>query len=511
MAAMKSIAPFLIQDGAEIHRPAPRPRWALAGLSLSMLLSSLGTSIANVGLPSLAQAFGAPFAAVQWVVLAYLLAITSLIVSVGRLGDMFGRRRLLLTGISLFSLASALGGAAPNLGILIGTRALQGVGAAAMMAMTLAVAGESMPKTRTGRVMGLLGTMSAIGTALGPSVGGLLIDVSGWRAVFLLNVPLGLVTLFLIHRHLPNHEESAAESTPGFDAWGTALLACALAAYALAMTFGTGPFRLISAGLLVVAAAAIGLFVLVESKIDAPLIQLSALRDGTLRGGLLASGLVSTVMMTTLVVGPFYLTLAVGLSPAAAGMVLSVGPLVSALAGVPAGRTVDKWGAHRTVAAGLAGIASGGAILSLLPAPRGVAYYLAPLVVITMSYALFQTANNTAVLRATSAGQRGAVSGLLNLSRNLGLVTGASLMGAFFTFASRASDSRSAEPAAIAGGMRATFAVATMLMLVTLIAIVRKRTGTSARAGGDEPVTARGSTPSPRDAARGSCPVGTKA
>ena len=124
--------------------PAPlsaAARWALASLSLSLLLSSLGTSIANVGLPTLAQAFGAPFQQVQWVVLAYLLAITTLIVSVGRLGDVVGRKRLLLGGIALFTVASGLCGLAPTLGWLIAARAVQGLGAATMMALNIAFVG----------------------------------------------------------------------------------------------------------------------------------------------------------------------------------------------------------------------------------------------------------------------------------------------------------------------------------------------------------------------------------
>ena len=167
----------------------PSVRWVLASLSLSMLLSSLGTSIANVGLPTLALAFGASFPQVQWVVLAYLLAITTLIVSVGRLGDLVGRRRLLLGGILLFTLASVLCAFAPTLWLLIAARAVQGLGAAVMMALTMAFVGELVPKSRTGRAMGLLGTMSAIGTALGPSLGGVLISALGWRAIFLVNLP----------------------------------------------------------------------------------------------------------------------------------------------------------------------------------------------------------------------------------------------------------------------------------------------------------------------------------
>src|SRR5215203_6467239 len=181
----------------------PSVRGALAGLSLSMLLSSLGTSIANVGLPALAQAFTASFQQVQWIVRAYLLAITTLIVSVGRLGDLTGRRRLLLAGIFLFTVASVLCGFAPTLWLLIAARAAQGLGAAVMMALTLAFVGETVPKAKTGSAMGLLGTMSAIGTALGPSLGGVLIAGFGWRAIFLVNVPLGILTFVLTYRHLP--------------------------------------------------------------------------------------------------------------------------------------------------------------------------------------------------------------------------------------------------------------------------------------------------------------------
>ena len=143
---------------------------ALAGLSLAILLSSLGTSIANVALPTLAQHFSAPFPHVQWVVLAYLLASTVLIAGIGRLGDLFGRRRLLLAGLAIFSAASLLAGLSPSLPFLIAVRAVQGAGAAAMMALAMAFVSETVPKERIGSTMGLLGTMSAVGTALGPSL-----------------------------------------------------------------------------------------------------------------------------------------------------------------------------------------------------------------------------------------------------------------------------------------------------------------------------------------------------
>ncbi|TDU74131.1 MFS transporter [Streptomyces sp. KS 21] len=459
-------------------------RWALAGLSLSMLLSSLGTSTANVGLPTLAQVFSASFQQVQWIVLAYLLAITTLIVSVGRLGDMIGRRRLLLSGISLFTVASVLCGLAPTLWLLIAARAAQGLGAATMMALTMAFVGETVPKARTGSAMGLLGTMSSIGTALGPSLGGLLLAGPGWRAIFLVNAPLGVLALFLARRHLPADRRDAKSGRGRFDHVGTLLLALTLGAYALAMTVGRGSFGPLGIALLLTAALGAGLFVRAEARAASPLIRLAVFRDPLLSASLGTSALVSTVMMTTLVVGPFYLSRALGLGEALVGLVLSVGPLVAALTGVPAGRIADRFGAHRMTVAGLAGVAVGCGALSLTSVTLGVAGYILPLVVTTAGYAVFQTANNTAVMADVGPDQRGVISGVLNLSRNLGLVTGASVMGAVFALASATTDVTTAHPGAVAHGMRITFAVAATLIVAAIALAVGGRTLARRRPGG---------------------------
>ncbi|MBN9657489.1 MAG: MFS transporter [Acidobacteria bacterium] len=452
----------------------PSLPWVQASLSLSMLMPSLDTSIANAGLPALAQAFGASFQAVQWIVLAYLLAITTLIVSAGRFGDILGRRRVLMAGISLFTAASVLCGAAPTLWFLIAARALQGLGAAIMLALTLASVGETVPKDKTGSTMGLLGTMSAIGTTLGPSLGGLFIAGPGWRWIFLINLPLGLANLYLAQRHLPAGSSRSAcsldarrEAKPGwstFDTRGTLLLALTLAAYALSMTLGHGHFGSLNLALLGAATAGTALFVRVEARAASPLIRLELFRNPLLSAGLAMSAIVSTVLMSTLVVGPFYLARALGLNAALVGVVLSIGPLVAALAGVPAGRIVDLLGPRRTTLAGLSGIAAGCLLLSMLPSTLGIAGYLAPIVCVTASYALFQAANNTAVVTGTLPAQRGLTSGLLSLSRNLGLITGASVMGAIFAGASSTTAIAVANPQALAVGMRFTFGVAAALV-----------------------------------------------
>ncbi len=454
---------------------APSVRWAIVSLSLSMLLSSLGTSIANVALPTLAQGFAASFQDVQWVVLAYLLAITTLIVSAGRLGDMTGRRRLLLAGLALFTVASVLCGAAPTLWLLVVARAAQGLGAAVMMALTMAFVGETVPKEKTGRAMGLLGTMSAIGTALGPSLGGILIAGLGWRWIFLINLPLGLLTFLLAYRYLPVDRRTLKADQAGFDSVGTVLLALTLAAYALAMTVGRGSFGLVNVALMLAAVLGVGLFVLAERKVASPLIRFTMFRDPVLSASLAMSVLVATVMMATLVVGPFYLSRALGLDAALVGLVVSVGPLVVAITGVPAGRMTDRFGAQRMTIVGLIGIAAGSCILSVMPAAFGIPGYVGPLAIITAGYALFQTANNTDIMADVARDQRGVISGMLNLSRNLGLVTGASAMGTVFALASGAASITTAPPEAVAIGMRTTFALAAALIILALLAAIGSR------------------------------------
>lgn len=401
-------------------RPPPSPRWGLASLALAMLLSALGTSITNVALPTLAAAFDASFHEVQAVVVTYLLGVTTSIVGAGRLGDRFGRRRLLVAGLLLFVGAAAASGLAPSLGLLLLARLAQGVGAAALMAQTLAFVAELVPKERTGGAMGLLGTTSAIGTALGPSVGGLLTAALGWRAIFLVQVPLGLLALALALRFLPAGRADEPRAQGGHDGLGT------------------------------------------------PLVPMGLLRDPTLGAGLAMSLLVSAVLMATLVVGPFYLSRGLGLAAGPVGLVMAVGPLVAALTGVPAGRLVDRVGSHRTTMAGLLGVAVGSSLLALMPEALGVGGYLAPVVLITGSYALFQAANNTGVLRDQGPGRRGLVSAMLTLSRNLGLVTGAAVMGAVFAAASGGADVAQASAAEVATGMRVTFALAAGLVIVAL-------------------------------------------
>lgn len=389
-----------------------------------MLMSSLDTSIANAALPALSRAFGASFQSVRWVVLAYLLALTAFTAIAGRLGDRAGRRRLLLAGLVTFTAASLACGVAPGLAALLAARAAQGLGAAAMMSLAVALVGDIVPSAKTGRAMGLLGTMSAIGTTLGPSLGGVLTARFGWEAIFLVNVPIGLAALLLVSRGIP--ADRPVVRMTGRDA----------------------------------------------------VVGVSLLRVPAIGASLLASVLVAAVMMTTLVVGPFHLSRSLGLGAAAAGVALSIGPLVAVLAGWPSGRLVDRFGAPAMTVAGLIGLAAGASIVGIVPAAAGVAGYLAPIVGMTASYALFQAANNTFVMTTIGPRDRGAIAGMLGLGRNVGLIAGASAMGQVFAWAVGTGDAAAADPDAVAAGVRITFRVSAALLVVAMAIVASARAST---------------------------------
>lgn len=441
-------------------------RAGLFSLALTMLLPSLGTSIPNVALPTLAQVFAVSVPVVQWVVIGYLLAMTVLVVSVGRLGDMWGRRRVLTIGIVLFTLASFLCAIASSFWFLVASRALHGFGAAILMALTIAMVRETVPEDRTGRAMGLLGTMSAVGTALGPSLGGVLVASAGWPAIFASMVPLGLLSLLMVHRYLPDHDEETVISPGAFDSVGTLLLSLMLVIYALAVTLVESQPDWRNIALLLVVPFLAGLFWVTERRAEYPLIQPAAIHSRTLAVGLSMNMLVSTVMMATLVVGPFYLAHGLGLTEALVGLVMSAGPVMSVLTGYPSGRLVDRFGASSIVISGIVVMAVGAILLVVVPAGFGPFGYVAALLVLTPGYQLFQAANNTTVMMDIQPEQRGVTSGMLSLSRNLGLITGASVMGAVFAYLVGGGGVTQAAPEAIISAMQTTFAIATALIII---------------------------------------------
>lgn len=336
-----------------------------------------------------------------------------------------------------------------------------------MMALTLAFVSDLVPKEKAGRAMGLLGTMSAVGTALGPAAGGLLLSVGGWPMLFVINVPLGILATWLTWRYVPTGKP-AAHPFATMDVPGMLLLMAALPAYALAMTQHArlGLTGVIS--LLMIAAGSVALFIRVEARAASPLIRLDVLRQPGVGSGVALSALVSTVVMATLVVGPFYLSLGLGLRAAQVGLVMAAGPIVAAVISFPAGRWVDHHGAFRMTRFGLSGLLAGAASLAVMPLTCGALGYVFALVLLTAGYAVFQTANNAGVMAGVSSDQRGVVGGALALARNLGLVSGASLMGAIFLAGADTLEIASAAPAAVAAGMHVTFGAAAALIVLGL-------------------------------------------
>lgn len=396
--------------GSSLAKEAGTP-WIIGTLALSLFLASLGTSIANIALPAMIKAFAVPFQSVQWVVIAYLAALTVLVVFAGRLGDVFGLKRVHLAGLGLFLLSALLCGIAPDLTSLIASRILQGASAAFLMTLSIALARQTTNDDRLGRTMGMLGTVSALGTAAGPSIGGLLVSVAGWHSVFLVQGPLAAVALLLAAISLPSDGERTTQSR-------------------------------------------IGLHTVLEMRLAPNLVM---------------NLLVAAVMMTTLVVGPFFLNLGLKLDDAQAGLVMSAGPLISIMTGIPSGQAVDKFGKRAVLMTGLTLLTAGAFLLSALPEYWGVKGYILAIIVLTPGYQLFQSANNTTVMADVPSDKRGLTSGLLALSRNIGLVLGASAMGEIFALGTGTGEISLATSTAIANGMRLTFAVAGVLMLFALL------------------------------------------
>ena len=379
-------------------------------LGLSMLLASLGTSIANIALPTLAEVFLLPFIQVQAVVIGYLISLTITVVIAGRLGDRYGCKSMLIVGLVIFSLASLLCSVAPSLWILVAARSFQGIGAAFLMTLAMALTRQTVSKSQLGRAMGMLGTISALGTALGPVLGGFLIVVSGWQSIFGLQFILAGIAIILARVLLPN--DYIKKEIPALTSLQT---------------------------------------------------------DQNITPNLMVNLLVAAVMMTTLVIGPFYLSLGLNLDQIQVGLIMGIGPVVAILSGIPSGRLVDRWGSRYIVITGLIFLIIGSSMLAILPKLMGISGYIMPIIILTSGYQLFQAANNTMTLADVPKARQGIVSGLLSLSRNMGLIIGASVMGAIFSFGVGTNQLTQATALAIIDGMQLTFICAGALMVVGLL------------------------------------------
>ena len=200
--------------------------WAMAGIGSGVFMATLDISIVNISLPTMVDALHTSFATIQWVVLSYALVLTSMVLGAARLGDMFPKKRLYLAGLIIFTIGSLLCGLAPEVGWLIGFRALQGIGAVITQALGAAIITEIFPASERGKALGVIGGIVSVGLALGPAIGGILIGVVGWRSVFLVNVPIGVLGMFIVSRYVPQLPPSRLGQR--FDILGAVIMLIAL-------------------------------------------------------------------------------------------------------------------------------------------------------------------------------------------------------------------------------------------------------------------------------------------
>ncbi len=444
------------------------PRLAIIALSGAMLLASMAVSITSVALPALSRAMEAPVSAVQWVVLIYLLSVTITIVLAGRCADLFGHRFILLSGLTIFTGSSLLCATAPNLTTLIIARAIQGIGGAILMALPVSILRGMISSERTGSAMGLLASMSAVGTALGPALGGLLISGFGWRSAFILLAVSGFIILVLAIRAI-QASAPVTKTSQTLDLSGALLLALMLLLYAL-MTSGQQNVIGLRLPLIIpIALLTLILFIIVEIRAPSPLVPLSVLHNPAISASLLTNWLISSVMMAMLVVGPLFLSFGLLLGEAQTGLVVAVGPVVAALAGIPAGRLTDRFGAKRILATGLSAMTVALFCMAYLPVQIGITGYIVSLIMLTPCFQLFLTGNNTAIINAAPEDQRGIISGLMGLSRNLGFMTGASVMATIFISSLGQPDLVHATVSSVGSAFTVTLLTAAGLALISLI------------------------------------------
>jgi EmrB/QacA subfamily drug resistance transporter len=414
---------------------APQPDtsqkwWILLSVAMGVFLSTIDGSIVNVALPTLEEKLHTNFATVQWVVVSYLLVLTASMLGVARLGDMIGKKRIYQAGMVLFTTASVLCGLAPSIGFLIGFRAIQGAGAAMMQALGMAIVTEAFPSSERGRALGTTGTVVSVGISVGPTLGGVLIGSVGWRAIFLVNLPVGLVGLVMVRQFVPDRRPVGGQR---FDNLGALILLGTLVALALGLTFAPDTGWTAPTILALLAGAGIGLvvFVIMEARLNQPMIDLSLFHDPLFSISLL-TGLIVFIVIAGMFVLPFYLELVKGYDPKRVGLFLTVVPVALGLTAPVAGSLSDRYGSRGISLIGLVVVVAGCLTTATLHENTSTLGYIIRLLPLGFGAGLFQSPNNSAIMGAAPPQRLGVASGLLSLSRTLGQVIGIPLIGALF-------------------------------------------------------------------------------
>jgi EmrB/QacA subfamily drug resistance transporter len=443
----------------------------MLGVGLGVLMSTLDASIINIALPTLVKELHSTFPVIQWVVLSYLVVITAAMLGIARLGDMVGKKRVYMTGLAIFSAGSLLCGLSPSVGWLIGFRALQATGAVMMTSLSLAIITEIFPPEERGRALGVIGSVVSIGFALGPSLGGILVGLVSWRAIFLVNVPIGVAAVLAVWKMVPDLPPRTQDRR--FDLMGAFVMFATLAAYALGMTLGQdrGFQNGLILALLAASGVGLGVFLAVESRAKQPMLNLRLFRD-PIFGINLLMGLLVFVVIASLFIFPFFLELVQGYPTEQVGLMMVAVPALMGIASPVAGALSDRFGSHAISLLGLLVIAGACLGISTLNQDVTVWGFVLRAAPLGIGFGIFQSPNNSAIMGTAPRDQLGVVSGLLALTRTLGQTSGLPLIGALFTvqvFAGKTitpgMDVTKAPAADLVRGVNDTYRVAAFIML----------------------------------------------
>jgi EmrB/QacA subfamily drug resistance transporter len=409
-------------------------KWAvLALVAVGTFMTALDASIVNIGLPSIARTFRAPVGgAVEWVIIVYLVVIAGTLLTFGRLSDLVGRKPGWMTGLALFTLGSALCGAASSLLMLVVARAFQGLGGALIFAPGLAIIADAFPRAERGRALGVNAVVFAVGTSFGPTLGGLITEHLTWRWIFYINLPLGAVGFVASSRLLVRSEARTREP---LDLLGSALIAVGLSLLTVTLSFGQAwgwaSGRLLTC--LAVAIVALVAVVAVEQRARRPIVDLALLRQPVLASSLGSMMLAMLALFAVSFVLPFYFEELRGFSVARAGFLLTPLPLTIAVVAPFSGALADRIGSRWLAAGGLALASVGLLLLTRLDAHSTIEQIVGCLVLTGLGQGMFQSPNTRALMNAAPAGEQGEASGLLATARVVGQSLSVALAAAIFT------------------------------------------------------------------------------
>ncbi|MCC6626956.1 MAG: MFS transporter [Chloroflexi bacterium] len=469
-------------------------KWVVFAIATSgVFMTTLDMGVVNVALPTLTQAFGVPITISQWVILAYVLCITGLLLPMGRLADIVGRKPIFLGGFLVFTLASLLCGLAPSLWLLVAARIVQGIGGAMMQANSAALVTQAFPPEQRGRALGLNGAVVSAGLLSGPVVGGLMIQWLDWQWVFFVNLPIGLVATAVGLRLLP---ASARRPDQRFDLPGALLFPGLVVSLLLALNrFGTAGLTAGTAGLALLTAGLGAAFAMVERRAAQPMLEFTLFRNQGFRAATSAAFCSFLGISSSQLLMPFYLTLVKHLPPAQIGLVLVTIPASLLILGPVAGMLSDRFGSRGMASAGLIVTATGLLSLATLGADTPVPLIVARLLLLALGTGLFNSPNSSALFGSLTRDRYGVAGAYQSLTRNLGQSIGQTLAAGLWTAvvlaASGVVDTDTAPVPALLAGFSVTFVAAAAIVLVGATVSFFARPATVPAARQQTPATGR--------------------